>query len=443
MTNDVTSGGLVSEFFEGGLLHRTVEDGTHVMRAWPNPVSRIQSARGRWQKDFQQADRYLRRLLWEPPSRPPVEPPKAVELPPIPDTPEIRKVLAMFGGEVEDPSRIVIEKQNRDAYSEWRRNHDVLDFLETIPADIREIVRCYSEGHWRILNFLAHCPGADEMHASNPALFYMLADIREARGSSVKHPVEAAKYLLRRPQRQALGWFGFPPTETVRKSLAKMLHCVFGAVDVCWLRGAMQCPGIQKMLGHLQRINVGAVTLVIRPELNSYLTPRLLADIAHDESHDKDSNIDSILNDAIFMSSRVDGMKMPSSFTSVADIYQIHDELLRRCHLTPDEVVEQMLSGVREDTLPAPPFRGTEDVVPIQTVGGLYMEGAEMEHCAGFLSAFVLQGNSYVFKVMAPVRATAEIVRHHQSWKIKQVQGFHNAKISTQIIKQVEAAIFG
>ena len=81
------------------------------------------------------------------------------------------------------------------------------------------------------------------------------------------------------------------------------------------------------------------------------------------------------------------------------------------------------------DDLPPPPFPGTQDIVPIATVTELLTEGAVMHHCVGSYLNQIRAGRCYIYKVTAPDRATAEIVKgSNGDWLPAQIKGPCNGK---------------
>jgi len=431
------------DYFADGMLHRFEEAGELVVSVWPEPRARLKLAGGRWQETGQQVHSVLAELLEAGRERPPDAPPVPEELPPLPESPEISQVLAMFGGQVVDERVEAIAERNRDAFAAWQRQHALFSLAQTIPEPVRRILYTFSHGQWNILNLLAHCPGADELYASNPTLFFMLAHIKDTREPALRHPMQTARRLLRRPQRQVLEWFGFPPLETVRRSLSRITPAAVGLYEIERLRELIQDAKVRKMLSHLPVINAGVLGLISMFYLHPYLTPCLLAEVAADRTHDRETNLDAILNDSISMSRNTDAVRMPSSFTSMERLYHIHDELMRRCVLSNEKIAEQMYSGTRPDQLPEPPFPGNEVVIPIRTVRDLWREGSEQDHCVGCFASRVLDGDAYIYKVLQPVRATAEIVLHHKTWSLGQIYGARNKPVSPPVVQAVGNAILG
>jgi len=430
------------DYFLDGMLHRMLVEGVHVIRVWPEPCSRVKYSGRRWRVDRKRAETFFSEYLHLERVRPPAEPPIPVDLPPIPQSPEISQVLAMFGGVVVDPKRRTVERQNAAAYAAWRYGHDMADFFKAIPPDVRKIVLCYEHHRWEILNLLANCPAASELHASNPALFFMLANHRVFK-SGVKAPLRVIGGLIRRPQRLILAWLGFPPSETVRKSLAKIIPGALVIADLQRLRKAVRAPAVRKMLGHVPSINAGVLKLVLTTPTHSHVTPRLLAEVAADSTHDTYSDIHHVLEETIEIGQTEGGCHCPSSFSSLQRLYQVHDHLAGKREVSPDDLIFEMLYGTRPDEVPEPPYPGNEDVIPLRSVRAMFKEGTDMEHCAGFRSENVIGGNCYLYKVLHPVRATAELVRHHQTWSLGYIHGVRNAAIPKYVAKEVQSAIFG
>jgi hypothetical protein len=77
-----------------------------------------------------------------------------------------------------------------------------------------------------------------------------------------------------------------------------------------------------------------------------------------------------------------------------------------------------------------PPVSGNDDIIPITNSHMLNMEGRVMSHCVASDRDKILAGRCYIYRVLAPQRATLELVRSdasRSSYYIGQLQLKGNA----------------
>ena len=86
---------------------------------------------------------------------------------------------------------------------------------------------------------------------------------------------------------------------------------------------------------------------------------------------------------------------------------------------------------------PEPPLQGNEIVVPITGEEELRAEGQHMEHCVAIYAEEVAGRNYYIYKVLAPERATLSVRRTVGGWVLSELRGRGNAKLSKQTQKRV------
>lgn len=82
------------------------------------------------------------------------------------------------------------------------------------------------------------------------------------------------------------------------------------------------------------------------------------------------------------------------------------------------------------EVFPAPPLPGTNTIIPIRTRARLQAEGQEQHNCVDSYAARVRNGNSYIYSVLAPERATLAIRRNPAgTWICEQLKGSGNRRV--------------
>ena len=90
-----------------------------------------------------------------------------------------------------------------------------------------------------------------------------------------------------------------------------------------------------------------------------------------------------------------------------------------------------------------PPIPGNETIVPLTSPAMLAEEGREQQNCVAAYSQCVAHGNQFIYRVLAPERATLQILRTPQGWQIGELSGPRNQPVSRATHIAVEQWIRG
>jgi hypothetical protein len=90
---------------------------------------------------------------------------------------------------------------------------------------------------------------------------------------------------------------------------------------------------------------------------------------------------------------------------------------------------------------PAPPFSGTEFIVPLADEGELADEGWIQHNCVASYRGFVWGGKACIYRVLKPERATLLIVRSRSDgmWRRRELKGLANAAVKRETENAVDA----
>jgi hypothetical protein len=72
--------------------------------------------------------------------------------------------------------------------------------------------------------------------------------------------------------------------------------------------------------------------------------------------------------------------------------------------------IRRLTKAFGTDRFPPPPVPGSAAIQPITTIEDLLAEGETMHNCVGSYAVKVMRGDSYIYRVLAPQRATLEII---------------------------------
>jgi hypothetical protein len=397
--------------FKNGKFYRFDWREVMVVRGWPDPRAWLKRPSHDWKPTRKFADDWFSMCLYE----------KCQNPQPVIDDP-----LDVQAGQLLLPLPAWFLAARHEM--SIQRNMLAQDaFFNTIPDVVRSELLPFPDRKWHLLNLFARCPGACELAHGNPALAYALASNWAFRKPAVRQPIRAARSLVRKKQKKILGWLGFPPSETVRRILSKIVPQSLSIERLLYLRDAIPNPAVQKTLAHLPRINAGVLRLAADPRYFPYITPRLLDDVGRNTHYDEPhSSPVGFLFDTLKMANQDEWRHCPKRFSSLNRLLEVHDELARR--LRP--LLEQRIQE-RPLEFPAPPFMGTRTIRPILSADELLREGDLMEHCVGSYADDVAVGQISVYRVLEPVRATLSLCRRQEGWKADQLTQSRNARVDS------------
>lgn len=395
-----------------------------VLKGWPDPRAWVKSPRKGWRHGRKDADQLFSAFLFQDHERPPVEKPDLdlVELP-----------------EYLEPHLMSEEEREKTLSFHrwlhmvgWKEKHLLADFFDQIPVSIRTELMYYSTRKWHVMNLMARCPGAFDLHFSNPALCYALASNWVFHTPGVKQPMRAARSLIRKKQKEALRWLGFPASESARRILRKIDSKALSVESLLYLRQTLTDPGKAKILAHLPRINTGALRLINDVYRYPLLSPRLIEEAAIDREQDEEPYAFLMLQDALRMNRRQGGGFCPERFSSMARLRECHDELSA---IMQDQMESDSVQ--LPEQFPNPPLVGTAEIQPITTLTDLVHEGRTMHHCVASYAQDVVSGMQYIYRVTAPVRATLSLRSKNGNWLPGQIYLACNERVPAAVKKEI------
>jgi hypothetical protein len=417
-------------------------EGILVVRPWP-----VLKA---WRKTPKRGFKQIRAdiSLGEPPHVLPAfrrsEPPGSPDLPPSEG--ELQALLAEWPAEGPDNEADQPRMIRGYAYakrwhveSELRHRLVARAFAETFPADLRKVLAKFGSRQWHLAK-LAQLDGGLELIKTSPGLAFCLASSWVFKHSA--HPWRTARRLLRLKRREAAGWLGFPATESVGRLLSKVAPGACYASLLLNLRRAVNgslAPELVGTLRFLPVLNADALALINSRTMLPWLTPALLRDIVK-RSADPGCIGDwrNLMTDVQRMVRLLPDTPPPGPLLSLAAFRRYHDALACRYNQrVADEARESLDDG---SPLPPPPYLGTSEIIPLTTPQDFYEEGAVQQSCVASYLDKVRRGHTFIYRVVVPQRATAEIAEHQPGcWHLVQLAGFKNRPVSTATREAVES----
>jgi hypothetical protein len=131
-------------------------------------------------------------------------------------------------------------------------------------------------------------------------------------------------------------------------------------------------------------------------------------------------------------------LRIPSHtrFRNLAEVQQAHDHLVQQLVEIginpPNTPVPGRITDLTESLafpFPSPPVPGSSNILPLIRPIELLQEGREMHHCVGSYIPQVQEGSTYIYRVLAPERATLALQRYDNSWSLGQIYGPFNEPV--------------
>ena len=92
------------------------------------------------------------------------------------------------------------------------------------------------------------------------------------------------------------------------------------------------------------------------------------------------------------------------------------------------EILNRQDLPARERKYPTPPFKGSDAIEPISTRRELFEEGFDQKNCIYSYDEDIVAGRYYVYRVLAPERATISLTKESNGrgrrkvWRIEEIK---------------------
>ncbi len=326
--------------------------------------------------------------------------------------------------------------------------------LQTVPADVLDLARKF--GAWRhtATELLALTPLARQLADSAPNLFWMVCAAWESPSKArVRDPA-----IFQMKRLSLLKWaLGSGAQSSQLEFLEKMHPGTRSRSLLLLLRWVFNHPVQQNLLGGLTVIHDHALKHV-RTVDTEYWTP-VLGALLSSECEPSQDVLEAHSQTVRDIFRLADDLHLPRSepeqrIQACADLEglkAVHQDLMTQHHLgcevpcpfCNDEgetcgMICPACGGTgwlfevaTKATFPPPPVPGTESVVYLQNARALIIEGKEMHHCVGSYANAAAAGECFIYKVLAPERATVEVsVDARGRARIAQAKGPCNGELT-------------
>ncbi|WP_295884728.1 PcfJ domain-containing protein [uncultured Thiohalocapsa sp.] len=315
-----------------------------------------------------------------------------------------------------------------------RRKRAFDAFRFSCPKPVARRIEPFRGDHLPLLRLLrALGEERADLLDTSPALGYCLAlAFRESLAARAPERHQRLDQLVGRKQAEIMDRLGLPQSKRAVRAMAKIRPGAMSRELVGGLKRLLADDEALQVMGHLPALNLGALTLLLDPQLRALATPVLFEAIVEEpqEGH------------------------FPFTARRLADIQQMADALgvdISRRRFRERRRLDGLFQDLARDytrledgrlqscRFPPPPLPGTDAIVPLRAPQALVEEGRRQHNCVAGYAERVAGGDTYIYRVLAPQRATLSLVRWPGGrWQIGELLLAGNHPVSAATRRTVE-----
>jgi len=241
---------------------------------------------------------------------------------------------------------------------------------------------------------------------------------------------------VKRRRVEIAAWLGFPGTAATLNVLAKVPPGSATLPNLLRLRSPLREPDPPKAPFHLPVVDAFTIRVLTSERLRERAAFSLLADMEASGYFVSRGASAYVLEDTLRLE---DALAIDSRrpIRSRDELSRLHAERIREFELREHDLA---LGSV---VFPDPPVAGAGGIVPITDARDLLREGREMHHCVGSYAPDVAAGRVFVYRVLAPARATVALGATPAGWHIRQMKGPANERASPAAARAVRRWLRG
>jgi len=305
-----------------------------------------------------------------------------------------------------------------------------LDWFQTIPDNIRnKIVNFESATGYGLslptLITISSSESAKELFLKDQMLFWILITT----AFEQKWDYESVKVICSLNKRSILDICCFAGSKAFLKMINRMNPEKLDLNSYRYLHKETHKINYIKV-NHIKNLDLKLLALLNEYQFLYY------AKFIHSYSGEHNvMNLRSLIKDTLSMAVDLrilNPEKVLSQIPDIQTLENLHDKWAKKLN-------ESNLENLKEITFPTPPKKGNEDILPIENGYELALEGQTQSHCARTYQREVCNGDYYVYKVLAPERATLGLKRQNDEWMINQIQLRSNDKPSDDTIAAIHS----
>jgi hypothetical protein len=181
-------------------------------------------------------------------------------------------------------------------------------------------------------------------------------------------------------------------------------------------------------INHIKNLNLKLIAL-----LNEYPFLYSAKFIHHYPGDYNVMSLRSLIKDLLSLARNLRIANPEKVLTQISDMQtleNLHDRWAEKLNNIDFEALKEII-------FPPPPKKGNDDIIAIENAYELALEGRTQSHCVRSYQQTVSNGDYYVYKILAPERATLGLKRQGREWVINQIQLRSNNSPSEETVSSV------
>lgn len=309
-----------------------------------------------------------------------------------------------------------------------RRIEQREQLLSAIPPGTLGLVRHFPEAHFSLLKFFSEYPDGFELAETNPPLAFLLAIHGERFGASSSKSVHD---LLRSKRAEILKNLGFAiASERVVRLMGKVKPWACRAGLLTGIRQVLSDTTVIERLRHLPEINFGCMAIAAEKKLFERVSNGILHEIVDDRKEDKRPDTALKLQSCLELEEQRRLVRLPAIFHTRNGIQRLL--VAEAEHLTPEEIDALGL------TFYPSPLPDTPGIQALRTPEDVYEEGCEQGNCVWSLLPRLVTGKLFLYRVLAPERATLALKYSKGGLCIDELEAAWNQPVSIETEQVVQ-----
>lgn len=304
----------------------------------------------------------------------------------------------------------------------------------TLPDNVACLVEPFRNHQWNLIRFSFYVGDvATDLLDSNPVLAFMLANhAGYAQQVAIPEQSEKAKKVASLKQKELLLRLKFPGTKSMVNLTKKIRPESVSPENLEALKSVLAETSFATTLSRMEIVNAGVLGIIANSKIAGTFDDRLLREISCVPRENYYPFTMHTLEEVCYMCKNGRPRKTPPVFTSLKRLEEFHDELA-------SGFMRVSSHKLRYCKIPMQPLPGTESIVPLNTPLKIQKEGDEQNNCVGSYAQRASKGGIYIYKVLAPERATLSIVRDAGGlWRMGELRRDRNQYVSANTQKAVE-----
>lgn len=296
-------------------------------------------------------------------------------------------------------------------------------FTAGIPDAIQDAARAYQYLQTTLLQWAAISHAAADLLQQTPHLVWLLAATATTEAwtrREIDHAVSRRRVEI--VERVTGG-----RSEAAVRFLNRIVLHRGDASELRLIRMILDRPAVWQGLGQWTRIPVHLLAVLLQyPELTGSRLLRHIAERDYSRLSDAIAQVRQVTDnwrDALEMARLLaigDAVQALDRCPTFAAVQRLHDRWMEQLNRRKALVME----GQRR--FPEPPIPGSAAIHPILSEEDLQAEGRLMGHCVASYANQVRRGESYIYRLLYPERATLELQRRGTRFMLAQFKAARN-----------------